>query len=155
MESKYTVDLHYAISDFEFMVRTNYRFGAASEEAAKILAEQIEVKLENHLLSVYYDKEKRSIIIQVQENEYFTEVEATGFTFYDETKGPYLKLDFEDNASFYPVANEICLTPVTKEEFMDLIDSTHKDYFAQTHEQILSFDAISYKLILLDQHTAS
>lgn len=140
---RYTINFTFCDGNFEITVNTNHYIEAETKEKADNIAKQL-VDILGTFIKLYYDSNKRDIIAEVTNNDFFDKTYISKFTFYDETKGEYLKKEFEDGTSLYPVANEECFTNVNKEHFIELIEEHYKKSLKD--KQALTFEMISFRV---------
>ncbi|MYL43987.1 hypothetical protein [Virgibacillus salexigens] len=140
MSNTYTIAFTEHVGNFDITVETNYNFNADNDENAIDIANHLQLISENYEL--YYDKTKDDIVMDITENGSFDKASITKYTFYDETKGEYKKMKFEDGTTFYPVMNEECFVELNKLQFLNTLKEYYKEYLK--NKDRLSFGSLNY-----------
>lgn len=120
--SKYTINFIYNDGNLTFEVKTNYEFEAINKLESEEKSKEIESVLEK-CLTVFYDKESKTIKSIIEKNSYFSEISLNNYMYYGEI--------------------------LSKEEFNKLIERDYGKHL-KSHS-ILIFKAISYGIDIVDE----
>ncbi len=136
----YTTVFSYNEGNFEFLVITNHTFLAENHEKAIEKAAQLQDIPK--FFKPYYDKQKDDIVVDMIDNDYFSDVIVSDFQFYDETKGDYEYMKIGE--TLYPVGNPEYNIYLTKGQFLTLLKEHYNEYLQ--NKEVITFGSICYEV---------
>lgn len=138
--SNYSVTIAMCYEKFIFDIYTNHIFKANNDEEAMIIANTLEDNFQKYI-QVYFNKNEKDIKVEIIKNDCFDKVYLEKFTYYDETKGEYLR-EVVNGYTLYPICNPKCFVKVNKDELIELL---LRDCSVNLIDRdILAFDSIAY-----------
>lgn len=144
--TNYSVTITMCYENFTFDIYTNHIFKANNDEEAMKIANTLEGNLQKHI-QVYFNKNENDIKVEIIKNDCFDKAYLENFTYYDETKGEYLR-EVVNGYTLYPICNPKCFVKVNKAELIELL---LREFSVSLEDRdILAFESIAYGVKSLD-----